>query len=354
MTGHLAPSGRDFAEALPMPSAYVALILRGFGLSPRTQAELLEGTGLTQASLGTAPEITLGQQLRQIRNATRVLEPGWSLTVGARLSPETHGANGFAIATAPTLRHGIASMERFAHLRSPHFRMRAYPAGDEVRLVMEKTVALTEDEHRALVDLVMLSVQAMLESQLGRPTEEARFEFPWPAPEHAHLIAEHYHAPVHFDRPQTACVIPARWLAIESPYCDPTMHHALTERLHLADRRLHGDRLLVARVEQILAQRGARLGLPRAARLLGISERTLSRRLGGQGTSFQALVDNSQKSRAAALLHDEELTIAEVADALGYEDAANFGRAFRRWFGISPGKYRASVDGEDPFGGVLR
>jgi AraC-like DNA-binding protein len=78
--------------------------------------------------------------------------------------------------------------------------------------------------------------------------------------------------------------------------------------------------------------------------LLGVSDRTLTRRLGGQGTSFQTLADESRKTRAVALLQDPTLTVAEIAYALDYEDAANFGRAFRRWFGISPGKYRRTFE----------
>jgi AraC-like DNA-binding protein len=107
---------------------------------------------------------------------------------------------------------------------------------------------------------------------------------------------------------------------------------------------LHADRLLVARVEQLLEKRGARLSVRSAAALLGVSSRTLTRRLGGEGTSFQSLLDESRKARAVHLLNDPALTVAEVAYTLGYEDAANFGRAFRRWFGRSPGQFRRLND----------
>ena len=62
-----------------MPSAYFATILRGQGRTPGLADALLAGTGLSEANLRASDDITLGQQLQQIRNAVAQLEPGWSL-----------------------------------------------------------------------------------------------------------------------------------------------------------------------------------------------------------------------------------------------------------------------------------
>ena len=323
-----------------MPSGYFTIIVRGHARTPEHQAALLEGTGVSATTLTARTEITLGQQLCQIRNATRLLEPGWSLESGTRLSAVTHGALSFAAVCSPSLNHGLQAMTSFGYLRAPHTQLLMQPSGDEIRLVLEDRVALSEDESRALLDLVLLSNQALIESQLGRPMYEGRFEIPFAPPEYAHRYAELFHAPVHFGCKEAAIVIPRRWLTVESPFADPTTYHTALGQLGVSARRFEGDRRLVARVEQILSQRGARLGLRRTARLLGVSDRTLTRRLGGQGTSFHALADDSRRARAVALLQDPRLSVAEIAYALDYEDAANFGRAFRRWYGTSPGRYR--------------
>lgn len=97
-----------------------------------------------------------------------------------------------------------------------------------------------------------------------------QIELPNPAPEHAECYSDMFHAPVFFGRPQASVVLPARWLALESPFADHALQHAALSHVHQSARRLHGDRLLVARVEQLLAQRGARLGLTQAARLLWV------------------------------------------------------------------------------------
>lgn len=323
-----------------MSSGYFSLILREHGAADRERAALLSGTGLSEHTLPSATEITLGQQLQQIRNTAQILSPTWALVTGSRLNPATHGPNGIAVVSAPSLRDSLQVMARFSQVRAPHFRLRAHFGVDEVRLVPEDQLELTPEEQRPLLDIVLLSTQAMLETVIGRPMEEGRFELPYLPEEYTHRYAEWFHAPVRFGCPQAAVVFPARWLSVASPLADGVMFDAALRSLVARERAMYGDRLLVARVEHLLLQRGSRLNLRTAAALLGMSGRTLTRRLGGEGTSFQALLDEVRKQRARALLQDPELTVAEVAYALGYEDAANFGRAFRRWYGKAPGQYR--------------
>ena len=327
-----------------MAASYFSVILREHGATDGKRSALLDQTGLTEDLLGPGAEITLGQQLQQLRNGVRLLEPSWALATGARLHAAAHGPVGFAAVSAPCLQKTLEIMARFSHLRAPHFRMRAQMEGREVRLIAEDRVALTEVERRALLDMVMLSTQAMIESVLGRPMYEARVEMPGDAPEHLTSYRDAFHAPVHFGCRDAAIVIPLTWLSVASPFADARMCDGMLGRLHARASRLDGDMMLAARVERLLAERGLKLGMRTVARLLGMSGRTLARRLASQDTSYQALLNEATKSRAVVLLRDPDLTVAEVAFALGYEDAANFGRAFRRWFQCSPGAYRRSVD----------
>jgi AraC-like DNA-binding protein len=269
-----------------------------------------------------------------------VLEPDWALSLGARLHPATHGAVGIAAVSAPTLRDSLQVMARFSQLRSPHFRLQAHVTASEVRLVPEDRVALSAAERTALLDMVLLSTQSIIESIVGRPMREGRFELASASPEHASRYRDFLHAPVHFGCGQTAIVLPAAWLTLACPLAEPALFDASVQSLRDTGRYLQADRLLVARVEQLLAERGTRLGAQTSARLLGLSGRTLNRKLQREGTSYGALLEQHRRARAEALLRDPELSIGEIAYALGYRDPPNFGRAFRRWFELSPGEYR--------------
>ena len=85
---------RRWTTSLPMPSTYFELVMRAFGGAPGIDTVLREGTGVTSEVPGA--EITLGQQLVQVRNANRLFAPGWGLKLGRRFEPSTHGPVGFA------------------------------------------------------------------------------------------------------------------------------------------------------------------------------------------------------------------------------------------------------------------
>ena len=85
--------------------------------------------------------------------------------------------------------------------------------------------------------------------------------------------------------------------------------------------------------------------LARVAATLFVSERTLKRRLQEEDASFQQLVDQVRLERAQDLLRSTTMNLSQIADALGYADAANFTRAFKRWTGSSPSHYRISQPG---------
>jgi AraC-like DNA-binding protein len=91
---------------------------------------------------------------------------------------------------------------------------------------------------------------------------------------------------------------------------------------------------LIGRVGQ-----GGAAAVP-VARALGMSERTLSRRLAAEGTSFRDVLDRVRSETATALLHDPGLSIAEIMFFLGYSEPASFHRSFRRWTGKTPRSYR--------------
>jgi AraC-like DNA-binding protein len=85
-------------------------------------------------------------------------------------------------------------------------------------------------------------------------------------------------------------------------------------------------------------------GYPRiewVARKLGMTTRSLQRHLDIQGTSFRCLLDDALAQQATMLLRQGTTPVTEIALRLGYSDPAHFARAFRRWTGKSPSRYRA-------------
>jgi len=88
---------------------------------------------------------------------------------------------------------------------------------------------------------------------------------------------------------------------------------------------------------------GEARSIDQAARRMGISARTLQRRLAGRGLTFRRLVDEVRLEGAVNLLIGSEIPNSEISARLGYSKPSGFCRAFARWTGRSPSDFRRSV-----------
>ena len=84
------------------------------------------------------------------------------------------------------------------------------------------------------------------------------------------------------------------------------------------------------------------------ARKLGVSSRTLQRRLAGEGKTYQLLLDGARKIVAGRHVSEARLAICEVAFLLGYSEPAAFHRAFKRWYGVTPQSFRTRATMQSP------
>jgi AraC-like DNA-binding protein len=127
----------------------------------------------------------------------------------------------------------------------------------------------------------------------------------------------------------------------------------LASELERAARTEMGSRAVAAFrdavVRALRADRMDRAGSRREviARRLGVSARTLQRRLEDEGTSFGEVLDDTRRQTALALLADPALSVAEVSSSVGYAEQFAFNKAFRRWTGRSPSAYRREVLARD-------
>jgi AraC-like DNA-binding protein len=85
------------------------------------------------------------------------------------------------------------------------------------------------------------------------------------------------------------------------------------------------------------------------ARELGLSDRTLQRRIVEDGTTFRQLLLESRQELAREYLNRPEIDVAEVAYLPGYEDSNSFYRAFRTWEGTTPAQLRSALKRSDNY-----
>ena len=78
-----------------------------------------------------------------------------------------------------------------------------------------------------------------------------------------------------------------------------------------------------------------------AARRLGLSRRTLARRLASEGLTFEGVLSELKADLAKRYLREEALAISQIAWLVGYREVSAFTHAFKRWTGKTPAEVRA-------------
>jgi len=334
-------------EKLPAPGTYARIMLqqlRGRG------SELLSGTGILPAELPGSEYITVAQQLQIFRNAMALAgTPDWGLKLGQRLNVSSHGPLGFAALSAPTIGDGLGVFADFARSRAPYIDLVAERSDEHYRLLVKPTMPLADLDF-PLAEVLLLVAESYVLAVLGYAPGEATLHLAYPRPDHAELYGEYFSLPWHFNAVETCLQIPLGLCGTPCPLQDRQTYQSALARCREALASVIDPRDAVSRVRNLLASHFDRIGLGEelvagpdlgyVAATLCISPRTLIRQLDQQGTSFRLLLEEQQITTAEKLLGQARYSVADVGNLLGYSDAANFGRAFRRWTGMSPGRYR--------------
>ncbi len=143
-----------------------------------------------------------------------------------------------------------------------------------------------------------------------------------------------------FDAAEYAVVFEASWLDRPVPEGDAELIRLLQQHILALEAKYEGS--LAAQVRAVLrtAILAGQAGEEQIAALLSLHKRTMHRRLVAEGTQFRVLDAECRYDIARQLLEHSALAITEVAETLGYAEAGVFTRAFRRWSGTTPTRWR--------------
>lgn len=151
-----------------------------------------------------------------------------------------------------------------------------------------------------------------------------------------------FRSPLHFGQPHTALVYPRA--VLDTPLIGADVGLARVLERHAAEslQKLGRSTSLPERVREIVRQdlTSGKLTADSLARRLGMSSRTLHRRLVAQSSSYRAILDDVRREIALRCLRDPQLSIREVGYLLGFTTGPAFHRAFRRWTGTTAASFR--------------
>jgi AraC-like DNA-binding protein len=310
------------------------------------QAELLRAAGLDSAELDALERRLPRSEVYRICELAIDLtgDPAIGLHWAERLTGATFIPLSHLIAHAAHLRQGFASMAQFGRLLSDEPSFELEEQGDKVTL---RCLASPEESariQRFVAEMIVGSFFRILRS-FNRQALPQQVSFAYAAPPYCGEYERVFEHAARFEQPFTGIVFARALLDAASPHKDEGMHAAVTALAERRMSRLAQQVPFAARVQEFVAQHGwpERVDMQAAARSLGLSVRTLRRRLGAEGKSYQEVESDALAGVAKHLLRDKQRTIQETAHEMGFSDATTFHRAFKRWTGTTPSAYREST-----------
>jgi AraC-like DNA-binding protein len=299
--------------------------------------------GLTQEELND-PDTRVPQQ-RVADLLSLAIERSGQRDIGllaARYVDSTHvGIGEFLARSRPTLREAIESGVQYVALLGEgaqyHFEVQGKLAVSTIRF--DPRLSIHEAAYEFVVALGILRARRMTGIETLAPIEVS-FTHPRPADTRRH--EKLLRCRVRFGMPVTQIVMSAESLEMRMASAEPALGQILERQAEAMLERLPRSDTLAARVRSVLrSERGLRsASAARTAQRLGLSVRSLSRRLDDEGTSYRALIDEARKLVALRELARDTCTIGELADQLGFASSPSFHRAFKRWTGMSAALFR--------------
>lgn len=335
------------AQDLGMPAIYLhtlAELLRTIGVDER---DLILRVGLDPARLNSTDLRVSQAQASEF--VTRAIiesgEPGLGIMLARELRLPLHGALGTAVMSSPTLEEALELMTRYLTLRAPHLKVEKHLSGQNAHYTVSCDVELGPLQGFVL-DAVLYGCVSMGAQLTGAAVPGTRILRRGPEPNHFHRFRRVVGVPVEYGAHEDALVIPVSQLAQPVRFSNEQLAESSREQCEEALKQLTEDAGFACRVRRVIeTSHPFPPKLARVASTLFVSERTLKRRLQEEDASFQSLVDQVRLERAQDLLGTTGMNLSQIADALGYADAANFTRAFKRWTGLSPSHFRARETG---------
>lgn len=309
-------------------------------------ASLLEGTGIDATAIrSSTTRISRRQLTLTYRNAVRLSDdPALGLTGGERLHVTAYGMYGYALISSANLREALELSIRYHQLATPTVRMTLTIDDDDAVAIFGMEDALGIDELiRFNLELQFSLVLSLFRDMVGDDFAFQQIRATFPDPGHANRYADLFGCPVLFDQARNELRFDEWWLGRELVRSNPITAEHTREvcRQILSEMNAHEGFASEVRA-LITADVRAYSDVESIARSLHMTSRTLRRKLSNQGTSFQQLLREVRTQIAIAYLRDTSMSIDDIAERLGFSDAANFRHAFKRWTEHSPGHYRGA------------
>jgi AraC-like DNA-binding protein len=249
------------------------------------------------------------------------------------------------VSHAPTLREGVALCARFGRLLTDEFGVILRERGD-VATIRPDFVRRSALSDRLRAEFAVGGFFRMIRVLGGPRASVLSVCFEHPRPAHHREYTRIFGGAERFGQAFTGVSFPRTLLDRPQIHSHGELSAVLRLEAERSMRRLSPDLDEAERLRQyLLVQRPSSLpDMKTSARDMGVSPRSMRRKLARRGVSYREIVQSVRETVASRMLADPNRTIQEVAHALGFSDSSAFHRAFKRWKGATPGNFQRVRD----------
>lgn len=268
-------------------------------------------------------------------------DPAIGIRYGMRAGIGVYGTLGYAMVSAPTDLHAVSLALKYQRLLVGSLLKVSLSIDNSVGVIVLDDAITDVRLRRFYLEQLCAGFMAFNTAMTGKPAILRALELAYPAPDHARVYHDVFACPVQFDAPRTQILFDCGVLSSILPNADPLTFEACERICDQIMQQFEQHRSVTTRIRQFLVTRWPQLpSMESIARNLGYDVRTLRRHLVDEGSTFRDVKDGVRKNMALEYLQQTQMSIDEIALAVGFSDAATFRRAFRRWTGNYPRFYR--------------
>jgi AraC-like DNA-binding protein len=268
-------------------------------------------------------------------------DPAIGIRYGLRTGIGAYGTLGFAMVSAPTDLHAVSLALKYQRLLVGALIKVSLSIDNSVGVIVMDDAIADISLRRFYLEQLCAGFMAFNTAMAGKPAILRSIELPFPAPDYIEVYREVFDCPVKFDAKRTQIFFDCGVLSTTLPNSDPLTFEACERICEQIMQQFEREKSVTNRIRQFLITRWPELpSMESIARNLGYDVRTLRRHLLDEGSSFRDVKDSVRKNIALEYLQQTQMSIDEIALAVGFSDSATFRRAFRRWTGNYPRFYR--------------
>jgi AraC-like DNA-binding protein len=324
-------------------ASFVRAIVEAVERAGVTREALFAGTDIDAGRLGQVHERFDIREFAaiQIRALDLTRDEALGLHIAEHVQEASFDIVAHLVAHSPTLREALNRCLQFQRLASDEAQLIMREKGSVVTIEYEFAHS-TERADRMHAEFIVGGLARLVRTVPGSEgmVHAALFEHARPA--HHREYTRFFGGVERFEQTTSGITFDRGLLDRPQLYDHPELYSVLRAEAERALERIMEGLSAADEVRRyLIARPPSRIPDPStAARDLGMSERSLRRRLAAESTSYRDLVRAILEMHADHMLRDPKRSIQETAHALGFADAATFHRAFKRWTGRTPKEYR--------------